>query len=341
MSEIKPFAGEDDRVWLKDVIPLSTPYTLNIFPSNVCNFKCSYCAQSLPEDIWNEEYKVRKEMMQDDVIDLIVEQSKAFSDKYKLISMMGHGEPLCNRKLPEYIEKIKKADICKRIDIITNASLLTYEYSDEFIDAGLDVLRVSLQGITSKSYKNTSNVNIDFGRLYDNLTYFYKKSRGKCKLYVKTMDVTLSDNETSKFYELFNDITDRMYIDKVKPVYSQVEYTEEEKDMTTDRYGVRHSHRIVCPQPFYMMSVWPNGDVTACDALYKSGMLGNVKSESLRSMWTSDIHKAFCKDQLFGGRFTNARCKQCCAPDDVAHKEDVLDNSINLIIDRIEEKIDV
>ena len=47
MAERKPFSGVDDRVKLAEVIPLETPFTLNIFPSNICNFKCKYCEHSL------------------------------------------------------------------------------------------------------------------------------------------------------------------------------------------------------------------------------------------------------------------------------------------------------
>lgn len=327
MSEIKPFSGVDDRTRLADVIPLSTPFTLNIFPSNVCNFKCSYCAQSLDNDVFQKEYGVKKEIMSMDIIDRVVEQSKEFNCKYKLVSMMGHGEPLCNKEIPEMIKKIKIADIAERTDIITNASLLTNDMADRLIDAGLDVLRISLQGISSESYKKTSNADLDFDKFYSKIEYFYKKSDGRCKVYVKTMDVSLKDDETQKFYDMFSNVSDRMYIDKVKPVYSKVEYTDEQKNITVDRYGNTHEKRIVCPQPFYMLSVWPNGDITACDALYKANILGNVKNGKLSEMWMSDQHKQYCREQLSGKRFVNPCCQKCCAPDDVSHKEDIIDDS--------------
>ena len=33
-----------NRNKLEEVIPLDTPYSLAIDPSNVCNFKCEFCA---------------------------------------------------------------------------------------------------------------------------------------------------------------------------------------------------------------------------------------------------------------------------------------------------------
>lgn len=332
MSEIKPFTGIGDRVKLSEVIPLATPYTLNVFPSEICNFKCSYCAQSLGKEKIREEYGLGSELMSVQTAEIIAEQSKQFRNKYKLVSMMGHGEPLCNKKLPEIINIIKNAEVADRIDVITNASLLTEDMSERLIDAGLDVLRVSLQGISSESYRKISNINMDFDKFYSQLEYFYKKSAGRCKVYVKTMDVSLRENETDLFYKMFDKISDRMYIDKVKPVYDKVEYTEEQRDVSTDRYGNVHKSRKVCPQPFYMLSVWTNGDVSPCDALYKANPLGNIYNSTLKEMWDSDNKQAFCRMQLSGKRFADQKCSRCCAPDDVAHMEDVLDDDADLLL---------
>ena len=325
MSEIKPFTGVDDRTVLADAIPLDMPYTLNIFPSNICNFKCLYCAQSLGREVLQRAYDLPPQHMSLDVMEQVVRQAKAFPRPFKLVSMMGHGEPLCDPQLPEKIYMVKQAGIAERVDIITNASLLSRAYSDKLLEAGLDVLRVSLQGVTSSAYQETCGVALDFEQLYQNLSYFFHK-RGNCRLYVKVVDAALGDGEEEVFFQRFGPITDRMYIDRIKPVYSGVAYTEQERDLLVDRYGNRHEKRIVCPQPFYMLSVWANGDVAPCDALYKACPLGNVGEVSLREMWESEKRKAFCRLQLRGMREHDSACTRCCAPDDVQHEEDVLDD---------------
>lgn len=332
MAERKPFTGVDDRVRLADAVPLTVPFTLNIFPSNICNFRCAYCAQSLGAAYLEKEYGFLQEFMSMDVIDRVVEQSKDFHTKYKLVSFMGHGEPLCNRRLPEMIKKIKEADIADRIDIITNASLLTKEYADELIHAGLDVLRVSLQGVSAEAYQKTCGVTVDFEKLADQLAYFYQNKR-QCRVYVKTLDKSLAEGEEQIFYDIFEPICDRIYIDRIKPVYSGVEYTDDEKDLSLDRYGNAHERRLVCPQPFYMLSVWTNGDVTPCDALYKASVLGNVKRERLKDLWNSDKLKKFCRTQLEKKRECISACKKCCAPDDVAAREDILDIDADRLVE--------
>jgi organic radical activating enzyme len=168
-------------------------------------------------------------MMGMDIIESVARQSKEFENKYKLVSFMGHGEPLVNRKLPEMIRKIKAADIAERIDIITNASLLTPEYADELIDAGLDVLRISVQGVTKEAYRKTCNVNIDFKEFVKNIAYFYN-NRKQCSIYIKTVDACLEEGEDEIFYDIFSKISQRVYIDKVKSVYDKVSYTDAERD---------------------------------------------------------------------------------------------------------------
>jgi hypothetical protein len=39
--------GASRRVSLYECVPLSTPFSLQFSPSSYCNFKCSYCWQSL------------------------------------------------------------------------------------------------------------------------------------------------------------------------------------------------------------------------------------------------------------------------------------------------------
>jgi len=331
MSERKPTYGVDDRVKLADVIPLKTPFTLNIFPTNSCNFKCNYCAQSLGQEALKREYDFIPGTMSINTLRAAIEQAKSFTDKFKLVSMMGHGEPLVNPNIAEMVNVVKRANIAGRIDVITNASLLNTEKSLALIDAGLDVIRISLQGLSSKKYKEISNVELDFDEFLNNITFFYKNRKG-CKVFVKIMDISLEEGEEDKFYQMFEHISDRMYIEKVKPVYDGVPYNENVFEVNTDRYGNVHEKRYVCPQPFYMLSLWPNGDVSSCDAIYKANVIGNINDESLVEMWNSENLRNFRIMQLEKKRGYHISCKRCCAPDDVSHPDDVLDVDISKIL---------
>ena len=146
MSRIEPISGYNDRVVLSKAIPLSTPFTLNIFPLNACNFRCNYCAQSLDKAKLKAIYGFRcADIMSIDTLGKIIDQAKKFDHTFKLVSFMGHGEPLLHPLLPEMIDRVYKSGIADRIEIITNASKLTPSLSDAIINAKLTNLRISLQ----------------------------------------------------------------------------------------------------------------------------------------------------------------------------------------------------
>lgn len=338
MSVIKPFTGVDDRLKLSQVIPLDTPFTLNIFPSNCCNFKCLYCVQSLDQETLASKYDFKRDTMSLDIFKKIVIQAKMFARKNKLISFMGQGEPLLNPNLTEMVRITKDANIADRVDIVTNASLLTHQKSDKLIEAGLDVFRISIQGMTSEKYKSVSQVDINYEKFISKIEYFYKKSRNKCKLYVKIMDTSLDKGQKDLFYKTFDKITDRMFIEEIKPVYDGVDYERFEISLRTDRRGLEHEKRYVCPQPFYVLTIWPNGDVIPCSAIHKVNYLGNVNTENLLNMWNSKSLRAFQIMQLKKLRNKHKQCGLCCAPDDCTHPEDVLDEDAESLLEIYQNK---
>jgi Predicted Fe-S oxidoreductases len=246
-SEIKPIAGLERRI-LSEVIPLSGPFTVYIFPTTFCNFKCSYCAHSLKRDIIKEKYGLTPQHMSLDTLTCIITQLKVFPNKLKVISLTGHGEPLLNPKLSTMVEMVKTANVTERVEIITNASLLTHGIADDLIHAGLDTIRISIQGLSSKKYYDICGYSLNFDTLIENIRYFYHRKKN-CNVYVKIMDIALDPGEEKKFYSLFNDISDRMYIEKCRPVYNGVKMTDN-MDSIMDRYGRLHENRKICPLCF-------------------------------------------------------------------------------------------
>lgn len=333
-SEIKPIA-DLNRVRLAEAVPLTTPFALYLFHTNICNFKCTYCAHSLGRENMKKEYDFVPEAMPMNIFDRTLEQMQEFKEKFKFVSFTGQGEPLTNKQLPELVARMKQAKVAKTLEIITNGALLTPSMTDALIDAGIDRIKISLQGVTSQAFKTFSGVNIDFEQYVDNISYFYKQ-KGDTQLFIKVMDEALAPGEDKKFYDIFGDITDRMYIETCRPVYPGVDYENSVKKdtITKDRFGRVHEKRMVCPLCFFHLAVWPNGDVVPCDTILKPIVLGNVAKDSLINMWNGKAHREFCSMQLRKERMTaNEQCARCIAPDDVAHPEDSLDADADRLLE--------
>lgn len=323
MGEIKPLAGME-RVLLKDAVPLDTPFSVYAFPTNACNFRCSYCAHSLGYGAMKRRYGLDSGTMKLETFKKAADQMAAFPGKVKVLSLTGHGEPLLNQELPEMVAYARDRNAASRTEFITNASLLTHGLSTELIDAGLGCIRISLQGMDAKKYEEVCGYRIDFDRLVEEIRYFYQH-RKQCSVYVKVMDVVLDEGDEGRFYEAFRGISDRMFVERCRPVYSGVEATA---DLTAaeDRYGRKHSPRAVCPLCFFMLGIWPNGDVAPCETIYRPAILGNVSTDTLENMWNGEKNRQFRLMQLKKGRFQTPGCAGCCAPDDVSHPEDELDS---------------
>ncbi len=333
MSQITPI-NNHNRIKLSSAVPLMAPFSLFVFPTTFCNFKCVYCAHSLGRAGMREQYGFEPQTMSMDTYDKVLAQLKEFPRPLKLLSLTGHGEPMLNKNLPEMIRLAKEAGVAQRIEIISNASLLTPELSDTLISAGLDGLRVSLQGMSAEKYKDVCGWDLNFDEFLTNLRYFFEHRKG-CDLFVKIMDVALDEGEDTLFYQTFDSISDRMFIERCRPVYSGVDFTEGMRSETIDRYGNSHEKREVCPLCFFMLSVFSDGDVEPCDTIYKPIVLGNVHRESLKEMFTGNKLKEFQLMQLNKERRLNPKCAVCVAPDDVSHPLDALDDEADTIIKRL------
>ncbi len=331
-SKIKPLCGSN-RTQLSKIIPLETPFSVYLYPTNSCNFRCNYCAHSMNSKELTRRYNFKKETMTLETYKKTIEQLLDFPQNIKTLSLTGVGEPLLHKNIVEMVKIAKDTKKFRSVEFISNGSLLTPKLSDRLIDAGLDTLRISLQGLSSTKYSDICGAKINFDEFMENIRYFYNTKK-HTKLFVKILDIALDKGEEQKFYSLFEDCSDRMFIEQVQPTYVGVELTDGIKT-NTDRYGKQVNSRIVCPLPFFMLGVFPNGDVQPCDNLYRPVILGNIHQKSIVDMWNSNELKEFWKLQLKGDRLNHDKCSLCCAPDDVSQPEDLLDDDAKILLEKI------
>jgi MoaA/NifB/PqqE/SkfB family radical SAM enzyme len=116
------------------------PVTIELVPTNRCNFNCSSCWR---QDCTKEELKKKfsDEMSDERLLKLIDE---AASLGVKDIGFVGGGEPLARPITFELIKKIKKYGM--EVDLVTNGSLLTDEMMDSFVRIKVDRLKFSVDG---------------------------------------------------------------------------------------------------------------------------------------------------------------------------------------------------
>lgn len=326
-SKIAP-GYDHKRVELYKSLPLDTPFSVFLIASTCCNFKCTYCAHSIKDYLYTKDFN--KQNMSWETFTEAVEQLKAFPRRIKSVFLHGYGEPLCNKRLPEMVSYLKQADVTEKIGFVTNGSMLTNETSLALINAGLDLIRISIQGITSEKYSTISGVTLDFTDLVEKIRFFYLNKK-QCEVFVKTVNLSLDPGDDDQFYTIFQNISDSMFVGKIVPAFDDIDYSDilDKKlhDTVTDMWGTERKKLQVCPICFYSLGIQPNGRVFPCSCSIEDPVnLGAVYDRTLTEIWNSSERYAFLRMHLAKQRSTHPICAACTAPDFTAIYHDQLDS---------------
>jgi radical SAM protein with 4Fe4S-binding SPASM domain len=322
-----------NRVVLGEQLPLDTPLSINISASERCNFKCNYCFRSTePSNLW--AYTRSGDLMTMDIFELIAKQLTGFPSQIKRIALSGHGEPLCNPLLPLMVKRLKELGLTAKIDIHTNASLLTPELSAELSESHVDKIIVSLQGLNAQAYKKICGVKIDFDKFYKNLKILYEQKTEKTTVHIKVVDTALSSiSEEYEFHKLFSPIADHIFVEKVVPLWKALKF---EQNDDSNKYGRSFGYINYCPLVFYTLMITPCGDIYPCLELPPPFSLGNVNKTTLIEAWRSPARVSFLKQHLQNGRSEHPVCEECFIPQNTIQvKEDIIDPYRDAILERM------
>lgn len=312
------------RTELYRALPLDTPYSVHIFSSYHCNFRCRYCLHSLSEETLAAK-GFRRQMMEYGTFEKTIEDIKKFPRRLKAMIFAGHGEPLTHPDIARMAAYAKEKDIAERVEIVTNGSLLTPELSDALIEAGIDRLRVSVQGTDEAAYEKIAGRGIDFDVFVGGLRYFYEHKR-HTEVYVKIIDVALKDEEDAeKFREIFAPISDEAAIEYEIPFVREVDNSALKEKFDRSKQGGDVLDASICSMPFYMLVVTPSGDVVPCCSTDAPIVLGNVLEQPLTRIWQGAMHAGFCRLHLLGNRSRHPVCSVCSVPRYGLQQGDYLD----------------
>ncbi len=324
-AEKKIRKSERDRHNLRDLVPLDTPFGINIEPTSVCNFKCRFCFHG------DGNVKFEKGFMEFSLFQKIVDDLKEFPKKIKSVYLYHRGESLLHPQIAEMVKYVKQADVAQEVIIFTNASLLTPELSEKLIEAGLDTLNVSIEGISDEDYENVAGVKADFGQIVENVTYFYHHKK-QCELYVKIPYMFYSPESLKKFESIFSEICDYFFEEHLDDAWQGLaknNLTEEEYDVIEKRYkSLEKYRRQVCPCIFTRFNILYDGTVTCCLEDYKKDMpVGDVNNESVKEIWSGSKMNKIRYAHLTGNLQDYPMCQRnCTSYKDIHHPGNDMDN---------------
>lgn len=313
------------REYLRDALPLDTPYMIQMFPAYACNFRCGFCLHAL--DRKQHGYISDVSFMSMELYRKCIDDMKFFPRKLKMLRFAAVGEPLLHKNIADMVAYAKRAEIAQSVDIVTNAAMLTPELSDKLIAAGLDRLRISVEGLSAEDYQKNAGAKLDFDRFVTQIRYFYEHS-GHTHVYIKIIDYMVQTPERRKrFFDLFGPVCHSIAVEHLTPTIEEIDYDRLSGGMETDKpqNGEALLDAEVCPQGFYMMQINPDGKVVPCCSMKYPAILGDVNRSAVPEIWAGAEFNQFRRGMLENRAGVSRVCRDCKLYLYDLHPEDVLD----------------
>jgi MoaA/NifB/PqqE/SkfB family radical SAM enzyme len=146
--------------------PVTQLTKIYIEPTVSCNLDCITCFRNA----WDEP----NGKMSDETF-LAIFESLRKMDPIPNVYFGGIGEPLFHLKTIEWIKMVKTLGV--KVEVITNATMLTEKISRKLIDSGLDVLWVSIDGATPETYEDV-RLGAELPKILENLHNFNSMRKG-------------------------------------------------------------------------------------------------------------------------------------------------------------------
>ncbi len=305
---------------LHQMLPLKVPYAVHIDPASVCNFKCHFCPTGDPQLLESVgrlkgvmDYGLFKKIIED-LKQLVLDADQQIARLY----LYKDGEPLLNKDLAAMVAYTKQAGVAQSIETTTNASLLTESKASELLQAGLDVIRISVEHVSNQGYQEITQTfsNYDLIKAHVGKLYALKQQMDHPLIvYAKILDVNLSDVEKERFLNDFGPISDFVNIDSLTGLSrTDIRDFRLGNTISTDIDSVhpRKDDRVVCPDAFTKLAINFDGTVSVCCQDWSFGTLvGDVRTQSVSEVWQGAELQSFRLMHLKGERQQHPVCGTC------------------------------
>ena len=309
-AEINYRIHKENHVKLGDVVPLEMPFVLVVDPINLCNLKCKFCPTgNLPLIKSTGRYQGMIDIY---LFEKVINDLAEFSQPLRVLRLYKEGEPLLNPLFAQMVNTAKNSGLVKRVDTTTNGVMLSPLLNRKLIDAGLDQINISVNGINAEQVYYYTRTKIDFNRYVENIRDLYE-NRGQCLVSVKSIKEILSEDDRKHFFDIFGNIADRIVLENLSPAWPQFKFHNDvPMHFESGNYGQDIIDRKICPYIFYMMVINASGKVSTCIGDWPNKQIvGDVRISSLREIWNGRLLNGYRINHLIGKRANSEFCGSC------------------------------
>lgn len=279
------------------------PKYFEIETVNACNARCIMCTV----DEWNKS-KADKHMMSEKIFNKFADEIGNYNHWIEQVSLNRDGEPTLDRNITKKVKTLKDKGI-KRVIFSTNAQLLTEELSREILEAGLDTLMISIDGIKKETYEKI-RVGLNYEKVLKNTINFIKlrnSLNAKTTLRIRCVEMQENKNELDEWLEFWKKEIgdgDSAYIMPMHSWGNQLYSENKEK--------IRYYSNRACIAPFSAVTIHVDGTIPLCSHDFNSKhKMGNISSKSIQDIWQNEKFTLYRKHHKFSNRNRIDICQGC------------------------------
>jgi radical SAM protein with 4Fe4S-binding SPASM domain len=320
-AKLKPRINLEGRTALEQVIPLSTPFVLFVDPASACNFACTFCPTGHRDMI--ADTGRYQGVMKFSLFQKIIDDLSEFDRPIKVLRLYKDGEPFLNKNLAKMVAYAKHSGSVEYIDTTTNGSLITPSRLAPILEAGLDKINISVDGMNREQYLRFTGFDFDFDKFVENVKWL-DANKGSCEVVVKIPGELITEEQRKQFFDIFGDYCDRIFIENFAPCWPEFDVEAHTGvKITKGIYQQPVAPTDTCPYIFYSISVNADGLVSSCFLDWgRKLIVGNLAADSLKDVWHSNKMNALRRQHLEGRRADNPVCGNCgqlthCLPDNI------------------------
>jgi radical SAM protein with 4Fe4S-binding SPASM domain len=293
--------------WLKHKSDLF-PMVIQVQTINRCNAACEFCPY--PYTVHLQE----KRIMDDVLYTKIVDECVAENELHDFVPM-SKNEPLLDVKLEQRVAEFKaKAQPHQMVELVTNGSGLTPIRAQRLMDAGVDLITVSVNASNEETY-NKLMVGLSWKQVMNNLEALSKMSLSMVNVYLRFVADQQNKKELKVFRRRWKHFNLFMFNvnNRAGTVRNYEKMVMRYNDFISRIRRVGGSRVYpVCPYVFSMVHVLENGDVPMCsNDWHNRDVMGNVRTQTIREIYNSPRMNQI-RELMRGGRFEEIdACREC------------------------------
>lgn len=266
---------------------ISHPDFIQIETNIACNAECPFCPQ--------KSLRRRPHRMADEVWMKIIDETRGLGITYRPFLI---NEPLSDVRMGKIMQYIRK-DPTARIEINSNGELMKPSMARAILDAGIDVIRFSIDGFSEETFSK-ARVGVDYQTTLERTVSFVKyakKHGGARRIEVRMIEMEHNRHEIAAYKSFWSNVG-------AIPIVTSLYRWPWEPDVE----GVN----LPCLKVLREMFFYVNGKATLCcwDSSERA-VVGDVNKQHVLDIWNGAINQRYRGMLAEGRRDEILLCSRC------------------------------